>query len=237
MSACRGTGAAASRAGKSTAARSRRPWISLKGAAREPSGASGIEMNAAAEDLRFEARRLRDRMRAVSRWKTASASSPPPAPFTDAVSFSCAARKNCFPCLLLNGDLSGKDVSLIDDPTETDGGALSPCCVNIMLTAQVGRKRSFCRLSQRIKRTLSAGFRIWPGGACISKCRSAATAPALRKGGGERPRGDIALHDRRAQRRAKRSPGFGRRFRSRNFRTGSGAYDISTPAARALSLP
>ena len=61
------------------------------------------------------------------------------------------------------------------------GRLCPPCCVNIMLTAQAGRKRSFCRLSRRIKRTLSAGFRTWLGGACISKCRSAATAPALRK--------------------------------------------------------
>lgn len=59
------------------------------------------------------------------RWKTASASSPPPAADTDAVGFVRGA-KSCFSVLhYTNGDLSGKDVSLIDDPTETDGEALS----------------------------------------------------------------------------------------------------------------
>ena len=84
------------------------------------------EMNAAAEDLRFEeAGRLRDRMRAVSTLENRQRVIAAARADTDAVGFVRGA-KSCFSVLhYTNGDLSGKDVSLIDDPTETDGEALS----------------------------------------------------------------------------------------------------------------
>ena len=83
------------------------------------------EMNAAAEDLRFEeAGRLRDRMRAVSTLENRQRVIAAARADTDAVGFVRGA-KSCFSVLhYTNGDLSGKDVSLIDDPTETDGEAL-----------------------------------------------------------------------------------------------------------------
>lgn len=84
------------------------------------------EMNAAAEDLRFEeAGRLRDRMRAISTLENRQRVIAAARADTDAVGFVRGA-KSCFSVLhYTNGDLSGKDVSLIDDPTETDGEALS----------------------------------------------------------------------------------------------------------------
>ena len=89
------------------------------------------EMNAAAEDLRFEeAGRLRDRMRAVSTLENRQRVIAAARADTDAVGFVRGA-KSCFSVLhYTNGDLSGKDVSLIDDPTETDGEALSTLLLN-----------------------------------------------------------------------------------------------------------
>lgn len=84
------------------------------------------EMNAAAEELHFEeAARLRDRMRAVSTLENRQHVIAAARADTDAVGFARGA-KSCFSVLhYTNGDLSGKDVSLIDDPTETDEEALS----------------------------------------------------------------------------------------------------------------
>ena len=84
------------------------------------------EMNTAAGELRFEeAARLRDRMRAVSTLENRQRVIAAARADTDAVGFARGA-KSCFSVLhYTNGDLSGKDVSLIDDPTETDEEALS----------------------------------------------------------------------------------------------------------------
>ena len=84
------------------------------------------QMTAAADDLRFEeAARLRDRMRAVSTLENRQRVIAAARADTDAVGFARGA-KSCFSVLhYTNGDLSGKDASLFDDPTETDEEALS----------------------------------------------------------------------------------------------------------------
>ena len=84
------------------------------------------EMEQAAEELRFEeAARLRDRMRAVSGVENRQRVIAAARADTDAVGFQRGA-KSCFSVLhYTDGDLSGKDFSLFDDPTETDEEALS----------------------------------------------------------------------------------------------------------------
>ena len=83
-------------------------------------------MEAASEDLRFEeAARLRDRLRAVTALENRQRVIALSYADTDAVGFRRGA-KSCFSVLhYTNGDLSGKDFSLLDDPTETDSEALS----------------------------------------------------------------------------------------------------------------
>lgn len=84
------------------------------------------EMEKAAEELRFEeAARLRDRMRAVSALENRQKVIAAARADTDAVGFVRGA-KSCFSVLhYTDGDLSGKDFSLFEDPTETDEEALS----------------------------------------------------------------------------------------------------------------
>ena len=84
------------------------------------------EMEKAAEELRFEeAARLRDRMRAVAGVENRQRVIAAARADTDAVGFA-RGPKSCFAILhYTDGDLSGKDFSLFDDPTETDGEALS----------------------------------------------------------------------------------------------------------------
>ena len=78
------------------------------------------EMNAAAEDLRFEeAGRLRDRMRAVSTLENRQRVIAAARADTDAVGFVRGA-KSCFSVLhYTNGDLSGKDVLIVEDILDT----------------------------------------------------------------------------------------------------------------------
>lgn len=84
------------------------------------------EMEKAAEELHFEeAARLRDRMRAVSALENRQKVIAAARADTDAVGFVRGA-KSCFSVLhYTDGDLSGKDFSLFEDPTETDEEALS----------------------------------------------------------------------------------------------------------------
>ena len=84
------------------------------------------EMETAAEELRFEdAARLRDRMKAVAGVENRQRVIAAARADTDAVGFQRGA-KSCFIVLhYTDGDLSGKDFSLFEDPTETDGEALS----------------------------------------------------------------------------------------------------------------
>jgi len=84
------------------------------------------EMETAAEELRFEeAARLRDRMRAVANLENRQRVIAAARADTDAVAF-VRGPKSCFSVLhYTDGDLSGKDFTLLEDPTETDGEALS----------------------------------------------------------------------------------------------------------------
>lgn len=84
------------------------------------------EMELAAEELRFEdAARLRDRIRAVAGLENRQRVIAAARADTDAVGFQ-RGPKSCFSVLhYTGGDLSGKEFSLFDDPTETDGEALS----------------------------------------------------------------------------------------------------------------
>ncbi len=83
-------------------------------------------MESAAEELRFEeAARLRDRIRALSGLEHRQRVIAAARADTDAVGFRRGA-KSCFSVLhYTDGDLSGKDFSLFEDPTETDEEALS----------------------------------------------------------------------------------------------------------------
>ena len=84
------------------------------------------EMESAAEELRFEeAARLRDRMKAVASLENRQRVIAAARADTDAVAF-VRGPKSCFSVLhYTDGDLSGKDFTLLEDPTETDGEALS----------------------------------------------------------------------------------------------------------------
>ena len=84
------------------------------------------EMERAAGDLRFEeAARLRDRLRAVTALENRQRVIAAARADTDAVAFVRGAR-TCFAVLhYTDGDLSGKDFSLLEDPVETDAEALS----------------------------------------------------------------------------------------------------------------
>jgi len=84
------------------------------------------QMTAAADELRFEtAAVLRDRLRAVSMLKNRQNVIAAARADTDAVGF-CRDVKCCFAVLhYTNGELSGKDVTLIDDSAETDAEIVS----------------------------------------------------------------------------------------------------------------
>ena len=84
------------------------------------------EMERAAGELRFEeAARLRDRIRALTGLENRQRVIAAARADTDAVGFERGV-KSCFSVLhYTEGDLSGKDFSLFEDPTETDGEALS----------------------------------------------------------------------------------------------------------------
>ena len=98
----------------------------LEGKSAELTAQLQQEMEAAAEELRFEdAARLRDRMRAVAGVENRQRVIAAARADTDAVGFQRGA-KSCFIVLhYTDGDLSGKDFSLFEDPTETDSEALS----------------------------------------------------------------------------------------------------------------
>ena len=84
------------------------------------------DMEHAAEELRFEdAARLRDRLRAITSLENRQRVIAAARADTDAVAFVRGA-KSCFAVLhYTDGDLSGKDFSLLEDPVETDAEALS----------------------------------------------------------------------------------------------------------------
>ena len=104
----------------------RRAVMVLEGKTAELTAQLQSEMEAAAEELRFEeAARLRDRMRAVANLENRQRVIAAARADTDAVAFVRGAR-SCFSVLhYTDGDLSGKDFTLLEDPTETDSEALS----------------------------------------------------------------------------------------------------------------
>ena len=98
----------------------------LSGRTRELTESLTEQMEAAAEELKFElAASLRDRIRAIeglgNRQRVISAVYAD----TDAVGFFRGAR-SCFTVLhYVNGDLAGKDFELMEEPVESDGEAVS----------------------------------------------------------------------------------------------------------------
>lgn len=85
------------------------------------------EMNAAAEELRFElAAEKRDRIKALTALKTKQNVLSLSKADTDAVGFFRGDTKSCFVVLhYIKGQLLDKDFQLIADPMESDGEALS----------------------------------------------------------------------------------------------------------------
>ena len=83
-------------------------------------------MEQAAEELRFEqAAALRDRIRAVEALSNKQRVISTAFSDTDAIGF-CRGAKSCFTVLhFQNGDLSGKDAEMLDEPLEEDGEAIS----------------------------------------------------------------------------------------------------------------
>ncbi len=84
------------------------------------------EMERAAEELRFEtAAALRDRIRAIENLEHKQRVISTAFSDTDAVGF-CRGAKSCFTVLhFKDGDMSGKDTEMIDEPLEEDGEAIS----------------------------------------------------------------------------------------------------------------
>ena len=104
----------------------RRAVMVLEGKSAELTRQLKEEMEQAAGEFRFEeAARLRDRMRAVAGVENRQRVIAAARSDTDAVGFVRGA-KSCFSVLhYTDGDLSGKDFVLFEDPTETDSEALS----------------------------------------------------------------------------------------------------------------
>ena len=84
------------------------------------------KMEQAAEDLHFEqAAALRDRIRAVEALSNKQRVISTAFSDTDAIGF-CRGAKSCFTVLhFRDGDLSGKDAEMLDEPVEEDGEAVS----------------------------------------------------------------------------------------------------------------
>lgn len=84
------------------------------------------KMEQAAEDLHFEqAAALRDRIRAVEALSNKQRVISTVFSDTDAIGF-CRGAKSCFTVLhFRDGDLSGKDAEMLDEPVEEDGEAVS----------------------------------------------------------------------------------------------------------------
>ena len=98
----------------------------LEGKSGELVEALRIEMEAAAEELRFErAAELRDRIRAIEGLQNHQRVIATVFNDTDAVGFRRGA-KSCFTVLhFVKGDLAGKDVEMLDEPLEEDSEAVA----------------------------------------------------------------------------------------------------------------
>ena len=98
----------------------------LEGKSAELTAQLQRDMERSAEELRFEeAARLRDRVRAIAALEHKQRVIAAARADTDAIGFA-RGPKSCFAVLhYTDGDLSGKDFTLLEDPTETDAEALS----------------------------------------------------------------------------------------------------------------
>ncbi len=98
----------------------------LEGKSAELIEALRAKMERAAEELRFEqAAALRDRIRAVESLSHRQRVIATVFSDTDAIGF-CRGAKSCFTVLhFREGDLSGKDAEMLDEPIEEDGEAIS----------------------------------------------------------------------------------------------------------------
>lgn len=98
----------------------------LDGKSEELSQSLKLQMEQAAEELRFErAAEIRDRLRAIEALANKQRVVFTAFADTDAVGF-CRGAKSCFTVLhFLDGNLAGKDTEMMDEPIETDGEAVS----------------------------------------------------------------------------------------------------------------
>ena len=98
----------------------------LEGKSEELLAALREKMETAAEELRFEqAAALRDRILAIEALSRKQRVISTVFSDTDAIGF-CRGAKSCFTVLhFQNGDLSGKDAEMLDEPVEEDGEAIS----------------------------------------------------------------------------------------------------------------
>lgn len=100
-------------------------WI-LEGKSAELIDTLRIQMEAAAEELRFErAAELRDQIRAIEALANRQRVISTAFADTDAIGF-CRGAKSCFTVLhFVDGDLVGKDVEMMEEPLEEDAEAIS----------------------------------------------------------------------------------------------------------------
>ena len=98
----------------------------LEGRSAELTEGLRAKMEQAAEELRFEqAAALRDRIRSVEALSNRQRVISTVFSDTDAIGF-CRGAKSCFTVLhFRDGDLSGKDAEMFDEPVEEDGEAIS----------------------------------------------------------------------------------------------------------------
>ena len=106
--------------------RMRQAGLILEGKSNELMDSLREQMEAAAEELRFErAAELRDQIKAVETLTNRQRVIATAFADTDAVGF-CRGAKSCFTVLhFVNGDLAGKDVEMMDEPLEDDSEAVS----------------------------------------------------------------------------------------------------------------
>ena len=107
-------------------ARMRQAALILEGKSGELIQQLREEMERAAEELRFEkAAQIRDRIRAVEGVSQKQRVIATAFADTDAVGF-CRGARSCFTVLhFVEGDLTGKDVEMMDEPLEEDAEAVS----------------------------------------------------------------------------------------------------------------
>ena len=106
--------------------RMRQAELILEGKSGELIESIRVQMEEAAEELRFErAAELRDQLRAIEALANRQRVLSTAFADTDAIGF-CRGAKSCFTVLhFVDGDLIGKDVEMMDEPLEEDAEAIS----------------------------------------------------------------------------------------------------------------